>query len=72
MFQNQFLNNILPVVNSEIATDNRLSIATSYNIFIGCGLLSFTFSSFTGFFFFAGPDRESSVSFLFPPFTGDF
>ena len=33
MFQNQFLNilnNILPVVNSEIATDNRLSIATSY------------------------------------------
>ena len=30
MFQNQFLNNILPVVNSEIAIDNRLSIATSY------------------------------------------
>ena len=33
MFQNQFLNilnNILPVVNSEIATDNRLSIATSF------------------------------------------
>ena len=29
MFQNQFLNNILPVVNSEIAVYNRLSIATS-------------------------------------------
>ena len=35
IFQNQFLNNILPVVNSEIAIDNRLSIATS-NFILKC------------------------------------
>ena len=38
MLQNQFLkgpflNNILPVVNSEITTDNWLSVATSFNLY---------------------------------------
>ena len=29
MLQNRFLNNILPVVNTEIASENRLSVATA-------------------------------------------